>query len=217
MYNYLKNIYPKHIYKQYEFLNDIYFKNPQAVTVNARNALLNSPTMLFLLSRGDKATRKWSPQNLFEEKQNDTADIIFHKNAYYDLIDVKTRNIGKAAQAPNIISAFKLAKACASMIDNNEYHTFNINYIEIDWRSQGNKLECINAHHGCLFKANPKTLYINWAAAMQIQFHVCDLDQSWKGTMQDWAKAYLNTFVESANHRCQKMEENYIIPFNKYL
>ena len=104
VYNRLKDMYPNRIFKQYEYLNDIYLRNPKYITVEQRYALLDSPTVLFLLSRGDKATREWSPDNIFEEKQNDTADILYYENGFYDIIDVKTRNMNKAAMPPNIIS-----------------------------------------------------------------------------------------------------------------
>lgn len=122
---------------------------------------MNSPTALFLLSRGDKATKEWSPENIFEEKQNDTADILYYKNGFYDIIDVKTRNISKSAMAPNIISAYKLAKTCVLMIDNNEFDNISIDYIEVNWKEKGNSLTATKAFHGNLFKANPETLYIN--------------------------------------------------------
>lgn len=217
VYHILKEMYPSCIYKQYEYLNDIYLKHPRHITVEQRYALLDSPTALFLLSRGDKATREWSPQNIFEEKQNDTADILFYDDGIYDIIDVKTRNKSKDAQPPNIISAYKLAKMCALMIDNAEYDNIHIDYVEIDWIEDGDYLKCTDSHHGDLFKANPETLYINWAAAMQIQFHVCNLDQSWKGTREEWARHYLKVFVTSAEHRCQTMREQYVLPFLKYI
>lgn len=217
VYHHLKKTYPTAIFKQYEFLNDLYLKHPKVISVEDRYALLDSPTALFLLSRGDKATKEWSPQNIFEEKQNDTADILYYTNGYYDLIDVKTRNIHKNAQAPNIISAYKLAKTCANMIDNEEYDNIGINYIEIDWREKDDKLLCTDAHYGSLFLATPHTLYINWAAAMQIQFHVADLDQSWEGTRREWAVEYIKTFVESARHRIKRMENMYVVPFLKYI
>jgi len=53
---------------------------------------------------------------LFDEKQNDTADILVVKDDFYEIIDIKTRNISKSAQPPNIISAFKLAQVCAKML-----------------------------------------------------------------------------------------------------
>ena len=217
VYEYLKTTYKGKIFKQFEYLNDLYLKNPKVISPKARYALFNSPTALFLLSRSDKATRAWTPQNVFEEKQNDTADILYYANDYYDLIDVKTRNINKNAQAPNIISAYKLAKTCANMIDNGEYDNIGIKYVEIDWSEDGNELQCKNAHHGDLFKASPDTLYINWAAAMQIQFHVVDLDQSWTGTREEWAIKYIKVFVESARERVKKMEDTFITPFLKYI
>ncbi|MBR5695205.1 MAG: HincII family type II restriction endonuclease [Paludibacteraceae bacterium] len=217
VYNYLKNIYPNNIFKQYEYLNDLYLKNPMKITAADRASLLDSPTILFLLSRGEKATEEWNPNNIFKEKQNDTADILFHNNGFYDLIDVKTRNQGKNAQAPNIISSYKLAKACSIMIDNAEYDSFAINYVEIDWREQENSLKCTNAHHANIFKSNPINLYINWAAAMQIQFHVSDLEQDWNNSKRDWAYEYIRMFVQSAKQRCDRMLEMYVKPFEKYI
>lgn len=217
VYRHLKANYPNAIFKQYEFLNDLYLKHPKVISVEDRLALFDSPTALFLLNRGETATRNWNPDNIFQEKQNDTADILYYADGCYDLIDVKTRNVNKNAQPPNIISAYKLAKTCAIMIDNEEFGNLGINYIEIDWVENKDSLECVAAHYGDLFKTNPETLYINWAAAMQIQFHVCDLDQTWKGTRKTWAKTYIKVFVRSAKHRLQRMEETYIKPFLKYL
>ena len=217
VYQQLKKLYPKNIFKQYEFLNDLYLKHPKVISVQDRYDLIESPTALFLLSRGEKATKAWTPQSVFEEKQDDTADILFYEKGYYDLIDVKTRNISKNAQAPNIISAYKLAKMCAYMIDNEEYDKIGINYIEVDWKENDGKLECTNAHYANLFKATPNSLYINWAAAMQIQFHVSELDQSFNGSMEEWDRAYIKVFVDSAKNRCKKMEDEYITPFLKYI
>ena len=217
VYHKLKEKYPTKIFKQYEYLNDLYLRHPRHITVEQRYALLDSPTALFLLSRGDKATREWSPTSIFEEKQNDTADILYYEDGFYDIIDVKTRNRSKTAMPPNIISAYKLARMCALMIDNEEYENINIDYVEVDWIEQGGNLKCTDAHHGDLFKANPEKLYINWAAAMQVQFHVSDLDQSWKGSREEWARHYLKVFVTSAEARCQKMRDMYVTPFLKYI
>ena len=217
VYHKLKEKYPNLIFKQYEYLNDLFLRHPKHITVEQRYALLDSPTALFLLSRGDKATKEWSPNSIFEERQNDTADILYYDNEFYDIIDVKTRNRGKNAQAPNIISAYKLARMCALMIDNEEFNNINIDYVEIDWIEQNDMLKCVDAHHGDLFKANPETLYINWAAAMQVQFHVSELDQSWNGTREDWARHYIKIFVKSAEARCETMRKQYVIPFLKYI
>lgn len=217
VYRHLKELYPKNVYKQFEYLNDLYRKNPTCITLKDRQTLFNSPTALFLLSRGDTATQNWNPENIFEEKQNDTADILFQKGEHFELIDVKTRNISKSAQAPNIISAYKVAQMCAITLDNKDFDNISINYIEVDWKLDNDKLICTNAHYGNLFKSKPTTLYINRAAAMQIQFHVAELNQTFTGTLEEWTKEYLKMFVESAEHRCEIMYKKYIKPFKKYL
>ena len=219
IYQQLKRGYEGNVFKQYEFLNALYQRNPQVISAEDRYALFNSPTALFLLSRSESATSAWNPTNIFEEKQNDTADILFYDkdSNYYELIDVKTRNVNKNAQPPNIISAYKLAQACAIMIDNKEYSTVSINYVEVDWKEDSEKLICEDAHFASLFKIAPENLYINWAAAMQIQFHVSEVEQSWKETMEKWAIAYISHFVASARLRCKRMEAEYITPFLKYI
>lgn len=213
----IKKQFPKNTFRQYEYLNDLFSKNPNVIGFQARQALFNSPTVLFLLSRGKNATDKWSIENPFDEKQNDTADILVVKDGFYEIIDIKTRNISKSAQPPNIISAFKLAQVCAKMIENKEFNDFTINYFEIDWLLDNDKLVCYDTHFACLFKAQPGNLYINWAAAMQIQFHVSDLDQSFSGSMESWAKSYLKHFVAQAKKRAEDMITKFVIPFEKYI
>ena len=198
-------------------MNDLYSKNAEIIGFEARQALFNSPTVLFLLSRGKNATDKWSIEQPFDEKQNDTADILVVKKDFYEIIDIKTRNLSKSAQPPNIISAYKLAQVCAKMIDNQEFDNFTINYFEVDWVLENDFLVCKDAHFVNLFQCNPSNLYINWAAAMQLQFHVCDLDQTFTGTMEDWAKAYLKHFVTQAKRRANDMITKFVQPFEKYI
>lgn len=217
VYSELKKIFPNKTYRQYEYLNDLFSKNPKIITYQERLDLFNSPTAMFLLSRGKSATTKWNIENLFEEKQNDTADILIVENNFYEIIDIKTRNLDKKSQPPNIISAYKLAQTCAKMIDNNEFDTFTIQYFGIDWKLKNKKLVCENAHSVNLFKANPDTLYINWAAAMQIQFNVENLNQTFNGSMEEWAKTYLKHFVEQAKQRAEDMITKFVKPFEKYI
>lgn len=217
VYSEIKKQFPDKTFRQYEYLNYLFTKNPSAVGIEARNNLFNSPTVMFLLSRGKNATDKWSTENPFEEKQNDTADVLVVDDNKYEIIDVKTRNLSKIAQPPNIISAYKLAQVCAKMLDNEEFDNFTINYFEVDWGLEAEKLICKDAHYAQLFKANPEDLYINWAAAMQIQFHVCDLDQDFSGTRKEWAKAYLKHFVSQAKKRANDMITKFVKPFEKYI
>lgn len=217
VYNEIKKQLPHNTFRQYEYLNDLYSKNPEIIGVEARQALFNSPSVLFLLSRGKEATQKWSIENLFDEKQDDTADVLVVKDNFYEVIDIKTRNLSKTAQAPNIISALKLAQLCAIMQDNKEFDNLAINYFEIDWLLENDKLVCKDAHYANLFKSNPNKLYINWAAAMQIQFHVCNLDQDFQGSIKDWTTLYLKNFVAQVYKRSEYMIEKYAKPFEKYI
>lgn len=217
VYNEIKKQFPANTFRQYEYLNDLFSRNPNVIGIEARQALFDSPTVLFLLSRGKNATDKWSIENPFDEKQNDTADILVVKDGFYELIDIKTRNISKSAQPPNIISSYKLAQLCAKIIDNKEFDNFTINYFEIDWKLENEKLVCKDTHYACLFNCNPAGLYINWAAAMQIQFHVCDLDQNFKGIREHWARLYLKHFVSQAKRRADDMIVKFVQPFEKYI
>jgi len=51
---------------------------------------------------------------------------------------------------------------------------------------------------------------------MQIQFHVCNLDQDFKGTIEEWAKTYLKHFVAQVYRRSEYMIKKYAKPFEKY-
>lgn len=215
----LREQYPKKILKQYEFLNDLFLKNPKYLTREDKCALVDSPTAQFLLCRGKTANAKWSPENLFEEKQNDTADILYYEPGFFNIIDVKTRNLEKNAQPPNIISSYKLAQTCALMIENEEYDTIRFDYIGIDWREDkvNSKLVCEDAQHVSLFKVTPSVLYINWSAGLQVQFHPHSVDQTWQGSIKEWAREYLRHFVVSAQHHCDAMRKKFIDPFLKYI
>jgi len=217
VYSEIKKQLPLNTFRQYEYLNDLYSKHATTIGLDARQQLFDSPSILFLLSRGKEATKKWSLDNPFDEKQDDTADILVVKDGFYEVIDIKTRNLSKTAQAPNIISAFKLAQLCAIMIENNDFYNLSINYFEVDWLLNEKELVCKGAHYINLFKSNPENLYINWAAAMQIQFHVCNLDQSFIGSMEDWTKSYLKHFVAQVYRRSTYMIEKYAKPFEKYI
>lgn len=217
VYEYLKHLYPNNVFLQYEYLNDLYRLHPTSISAKDRYALFQSPTVMFLLTRGEKETAAWTPNNIFAEKQNDTADVVFHDNGFFDLIDIKTTNIDKDGQPPNIISALKLAKACAIMIDNQDFNSFDIHYISIDWEEVQNELVCKEVHCADLFKETPNNLYINWSAALQIQFFVKKLKQDWTGTREEWAHAFITHCVKSVIERCMKMKNDFVSPFISYI
>lgn len=207
----------KNIYRQCDYLNKLYLDNPSSTDLISRHNLIPKKTVQYLLNRGKDATKNWGKDNLFEEKQNDTADILLIEENFTHVLDVKTRNLSKSAQAPNIISALKLAEMCKIAIENNEFDKFDIKYIGLDWLLEGNNLVCKNAHIKSLFKADPSTLYINWAAALQIQFHVEDLKEDYSGDFKSWCFDYLDHFLKGANKRINYMETQWISKYKKVL
>lgn len=217
VYEAVKARYRFETYRQFEYLNRLYLNNPGAVSVEDRRRLIPTRALRLLLNRGEAPTKKWSPKNLFEEKQNDTADILVVKDGFYNLLDVKTFNVSKNGQPPNIISALKLANMCALMLEDGDFSRHDITYIEIFWEIQGQELICTRAEIRELFKAEPSGLYINWAAAMQIQFHVSSLPQNYKRPVKSWCKDYLLAFTEQAQARADKMVRDFVEPFKKYL
>lgn len=217
LYQELKSKFPDNVFRNFEFLNTLYLNNPSAQTFEERNELFGSELISFLLNRGKSAVLNWSPTNLFTEKQNDTADILFTENNKFDIIDVKTRNMGIAGQPPNIISAFKLANAMKIMLNSCEFDNLDIIYVEIEWLLEDEYLIAKNVHVASLFKSNPKKLYINWAAAMQIQFHVSELDQSFIGSNKEWAEEYLTHYYYKALDRAMKMKTKFADPFESLI
>ena len=103
------------------------------------------------------------------------------------------------------------------MLDNNEFNSFSIRYFGVDWKLSGENLVCEKVHYSDLFKSNPEKLYINWASAIQIQFHIDELDQSFDGEIRDWTISFIENFVNSVANRISYMGKKFSDPFKKYL
>jgi len=217
VYQKIKEKFPGKTFKQYEYLNSLYLNNQDQITSEERHNLVKYPAVRFLISRGVKTTEKWSSNNLFEEKQNDTADILVVEKSFFNIIDVKTENLKLKGQPPNIISAYKLAKMCGIMLKENDLYNHDITYIGLGWELEGKELKCKEVSIKGLFKSNPKDLYINWAAALQIQFYVKELDQDYKKDVKSWCIEYLRVFIKQAEKRRGVMNEKFIEPFKELL
>ena len=215
LYETLKKDYPTTVFKQYEYLNKLFLTSPYK---SPKSLLIPSPTARFLLSdKNESAFLKWTPSKLLEEKQNDTADMLYVENGFFDIIDAKTTQIKKNAQPPNIISAFKVANMCATMIKYKDFDSVDIHYVSMDWIENGGNLQCVGSTYKSLFKIIPEELYINWSAALQIQFHPQTVKQDFNGSKQEWAKLYLGHFVKSAEKRIGKMRKDFVDEFTPYL
>ncbi len=214
VYQLIKEKYPNKTFRQYEYLNKLYLDHPKVTTYKDRYSLISSPALRLLLNRGVGVTKKWTSTNQLKEKQDDTADTLLISGNFHHIIDVKTRNIDKKALAPNIISAKKLAEMSLIMIKETDFDSFKITYVGVDWALEGAYLVCSKTTMKDIFQATPSSLYINWSAANQIQFHVEKLDQSYKKGIKTWCKEYLAHYVESANHRMKHFRKKFIKPFD---
>lgn len=218
IYNFLKQQSPQEFFKQYELLNTLFSQHPQ-ITGSERLTLLPTQSLQHLLNRGEDATAKWSTTELFEEKQNDTADIIrLMPQQVYGLLDVKTFNTKKNGQPPNIISAYKLAELCKILLQENQFDHLDICYLSVDWIEKSGKIYTEQSHFVDLFRIDHKDLYINWAAAMQIQFHPSKVSQ-YQGDVDKklWAQEYLKKYIKSAEKRIQDMQTKFINPYLDYI
>jgi hypothetical protein len=215
-FKFIQKRYPGKTYRQFELLNKLYSQNPQALGVPNRWALVKPAALAYLLNRGTDATKNWSLENQFVEKQNDTADIIVLDKPIH-IIDIKTYNSSMKGQPPNIISAYKLAKMCLMMINDETFNTHDVTYVGVVWKLDGENLVCSQAVVKELFKINPVSLYINWAAAMQIQFHVHEVDQAYTGSVEAWCRSYIEHFASMAELRVKVMTKKFVDPFIEVL
>jgi hypothetical protein len=210
----LRSELPGRTFRHYELLNRLYQSNPTKRSSDERYSLLGPPSLQYLLRRGKSATEKWSDKDQFEEKQNDTAEIIILPSQKISievdhvqpvrLVDVKTQDTSKKAQAPNIISAEKIAHVCKLALQFEKFLPFEILYVGIKWRAGKSNLECTEVRVISLTDINPKDLYINWAAALQIQFHPFEINTTYKDDGMTWAREYLENFCEQLERRIDR-------------
>jgi hypothetical protein len=201
----LRKKYPSKVLRHYEFLNKVLgaIRNDESST---RFSAFGPESLQKLICRGKAPTLKWTPNNPFSEKQNDTAENIICIDGEYRkdqsellFLDVKTYNISKKGQAPNIISAKKLSEALALGLKEGKIR-FNFVYVGVCWDTEGNFMVAKQISTVSLFKIQP-SIYINWASAEQLQFHPHLADQTFQGTREEWASEFLKHFSTSLSKR----------------
>ena len=209
----LSTEYPGKVLRHYEALNRNLQDNPKASSYEDRMKLLGAPSVSYLVRRGTNAMKDWSPSKPFEVKQDDTAEsIIFptkecsFRSDRIILLDVKTQDVDKKAQAPNIMSADKIARAAVLALSEKKPIPFEIVYAGVKWKRKGDRLECTDATVISMMRITPP-LYINWVAAQQIQFHPFEVDQSFSGTHEEWCRSYIENFCISLGDRIEKERE----------
>lgn len=205
----LMEVFGGRVFRHYEFLNDVLSSNTGEID---RFGIFGPPSLQSLLCRGKQQMKGWSVDRPFSEKQNDTAESILIESHPFDanqgdviLLDVKTYNAAQHGQPPNIISARKLSNALALALEEGRVG-FDFVYVGISWEVVGEALQCNEVSVVSLFKIQP-ALYVNWAAAEQIQFHPHLTEQSFDGTREEWAVQFLKAFVASLEKRNAKQIE----------
>lgn len=217
----LLRCFPGRAFRHYEALNyalmESYKKSSGAF--NPKNYTFGSPGVDYLCRRGKDALKSWSPDNLFEEKQNDTAEsivfsdkILNFNSPLVSLVDVKSQNSSKNAQPPNIISANKLINASEKIIEDENRVDFEILYMGVKFHEDEiNNQKLLIADNWVvvdLFKIDPEAVYINWSAALQIQFHPFNVDQSYTGTHKEWLMSFVKFYIKSLEKRTFKQQES---------
>ncbi len=206
--------FPKRTYRHFELLNVVFESNPESQSAVERNALLGPPSLQFLLRRGVDATERWTISSPFQEKQNDTAETVILplrgwkveplSNEPVVLLDVKTQNSEMKAQPPNIISAQKMTQACRLVLEHSTECPFDFVYVGVKWREVGDTLVCNEVNVKSLLRVPPPDLYVNWAAARQIQFHPSTVSQDFEGSPMDWCVEFLETYALQLEKRLKR-------------
>ena len=208
----LTDMHGNAIQKQHDMLNQLMHGDPSLMGEDRVHAfpLHSLGELMWTGRRGSE----WSRDALFTERQNDFADILdMSEPGCIHIIDVKTRNASKRGQPPNIMSALRLAKLCKGILDSGDEDKVKITYVGIDWEDRGDRLECVGSHIKELMRIPPHDLYINFTAALQIQFHLDAVSQSFEGSSREWCEKYLRHYTSSYDQRTVRFDEDHVDPF----
>ena len=197
----LREKFPGRIYSPEDVLNAELRANVDVSATKREQLFGSTVSQVALTDRRNLA--RWSPETPFVKGQHDTADLIFFAPGHarvldgqYALLDVKTTNLDKNSQPPNIISAKKLYRIAEEALATGSV-PFDLTYVFVGHRgATSGTLSIANSRVVSMFKiAAP--LYINWGAGAQIQFHASDVDQDFEATPLEWCRHFLTTFIDS--------------------
>lgn len=219
----LQKRFSERAFRHYEALNHALMESHKSSpeTFKPETYKFGSPGVdyLCMCNRSKKALKNWSLDTPFEEKQNDTAEsivfsdkILNFNSPLVSFVDVKSQNSSKKSQAPNIISANKLINASEEIIEDGNRVDFEILYMGVKFHEDEiNNQKLLIADNWAvvdLFKIDPEALYINWSAALQIQFHPFNVDQSYTGTHKEWLMSFVKFYIKSLEKRTFKQQES---------
>lgn len=207
-------------WRHFEALNEALISSKERLAWRSppSDFVFGPPDVHFLAKRGESAVRQWALDALFEEKQNDTAESIIFSDEddqffspLVSFVDVKTQTLRTKAQPPNIISARKIADVSQIVISEGLAVHFEILYLGVKFAEldRGNQpvLVAKDARAISLMKIQPSELYINWAAATQIQFHPSTVDQSYSDSPSAWMREFLDIYCRSLERRLKSQND----------
>lgn len=215
VYDALSKTYPGLAFKQHEAVNEYL---SQAVTRDkvSDDFIFGNEAIDYLVNPGNKALSHW-PEKIVPGRQSDTADIVlFSDSALFDgssvfLIDVKSHDLGKNSQPPNIMSARKLAKVAEICLSKNIDPNFSLYYIDLGYRKKDAGVVVEDVRMVDMMKIPPldyngkgKPLYINWSAAIQVQFRPSEVSQDFELSQKDWLAIFMKNYTSQKRDRIYK-------------
>lgn len=215
VYDALSKTYPGLAFKQHEAVNE-YLSETVVQGRVPDGFVFGNEAVDSLVNPGKKALSNW-PEELVPGKQSDTADIVlFSDSALFDgssvfLIDVKSHDLGKSDQPPNIMSARKLAKVAEICLSKNIDPNFSLYYMDLGYRKKDAGVVVEDVRMVDMMKIPPldyngkgKPLYINWSAAIQVQFRPSEVSQDFELSQKDWLAIFMKNYTSQKRDRIYK-------------
>lgn len=215
VYDALSKTYPGLAFKQHEAVNE-YLSQTVMQDKVSDDFIFGNEAIDYLVNPGKKALSNW-PGKIVPGRQSDTADIVlFSDSALFDglsvfLIDVKSHDFGKNSQPPNIMSARKLAKVAEICLSKNIDPNFSLYYIDLGYRKKDAGVVVEDVRMVDMMKIPPldyngkgKPLYINWSAAIQVQFRPSEVSQEFQLSQKDWLAVFMKNYASQKRDRIYK-------------
>ena len=189
------------------FVNDLYLKKPLVIPKDDFHALSCTPTAYFAISA-----------DLFEFDSN-SKEIICYTDGSYNILSIVTKKYSQSYFYPVLINPIKLAELCTIMIENNEYSKLGIDFIGVEYKEAeiSGSVICNSAFAVNLFKIVPDDLIIDFSYSPQLQIWMKNIDQSWDGSMKEWALSYLQHFVDCAQIYKNRLDEEFVESFHRFI
>lgn len=215
VYDALSKAYPGLTFKQHEAVNK-YLSQAAAQGRVSNGFVFGNEAVDYLVNPRKKALSSW-PEEIVPGRQSDTADIVlFSDSSLFDgssvfLIDVKSHDLGKNSQPPNIMPARKLAKLAEICLSRNIDPNFSMYYVDLGYRKKDAGVVVEDVCMVDMMKIPPldydgkgKPMYINWAAALQVQFRPSEVSQDFELSQKEWLAVFMKNYTSQKRDRIYK-------------